>query len=173
VTVVVSTLTSSDSLLALASLAVTVILLAVVVMLSIKLRKVVSAQSAVLGEQGAQDLVQCVAELQSSFTDLQNEVGISADSLNQRLEAAEKHLSRAIDRSGLCRYDAYGEMSGKQSSSVVWLDSLGNGVVLSTIVHRDQARVYVKPIRNGQAEPPLSPEEQQAVEAAHNSALAE
>jgi hypothetical protein len=39
-------------------------------------------------------------------------------------------------------------------------------VVISSILHRDQARLYVKRVRGGEPEYELSPEEQQAVEAA-------
>jgi hypothetical protein len=38
--------------------------------------------------------------------------------------------------------------------------------VLSAIVHRDQARLYVKQVQGGEGEVALSPEEQQAVERA-------
>jgi hypothetical protein len=46
------------------------------------------------------------------------------------------------------------------------LDSRRTGVVVSSILHRDQARVYVKQVREGESELELSPEEQEAIEAA-------
>ena len=64
------------------------------------------------------------------------------------------------------RYDAYGEMSGHQSSSIALLDAHRSGVVMSSILHRENARVYVKPVVEGQSQLELSPEEQQAMEAA-------
>jgi hypothetical protein len=36
-------------------------------------------------------------------------------------------------------------------------------VVLSSIHHRDQSRLYAKQVRNGQGELELSPEEQEAI----------
>jgi hypothetical protein len=59
-----------------------------------------------------------------------------------------------------------GEMTGRQSSSVALLDSYGTGVVLSSILHREQARLYAKPIDGGRSEFELSPEEQEALEVA-------
>jgi hypothetical protein len=38
--------------------------------------------------------------------------------------------------------------------------------VLTSIVHRDQARLYVKQVRDGEGEIALSPEEQEAVDTA-------
>ena len=64
------------------------------------------------------------------------------------------------------RYDAYGEMTGRQSSSMALLDDAGTGVVLSSILHREQARMYVKSVRDGQSEFELSPEENEAIQTA-------
>ena len=38
------------------------------------------------------------------------------------------------------------------------------GVVVTSIAHRDQARVYVKQLHHGSSEVELSPEEQEAVD---------
>jgi hypothetical protein len=57
-------------------------------------------------------------------------------------------------------------MSGRQSSTLALLDARRSGLVLSSIVHRDQARLYVKQVHEGEAEVELSPEEQEAVHAA-------
>jgi hypothetical protein len=57
-------------------------------------------------------------------------------------------------------------MSGRQSSSIALLDEKGTGVVMSSILHREQARLYAKGIRDGQSDVELSPEENEAVEAA-------
>ena len=57
-------------------------------------------------------------------------------------------------------------MSGRQSSSIALLDAKRSGVVVSSILHRDQARFYVKPIGDGRGESELSPEEAEAVETA-------
>ena len=50
--------------------------------------------------------------------------------------------------------------------SLALLGSRRSGVVVSSIVHRDQARIYVKRLHDGEAEIELSPEEQAAVDAA-------
>ena len=52
------------------------------------------------------------------------------------------------------------------------LDAHRTGVVVSSILHRDQARVYVKQLREGESELELSPEELQAVEDAMTGAPA-
>ena len=78
--------------------------------------------------------------------------------------AAEGRIDGCVSYRSLVRYDAYGEMSGRQSSSLALLDAHRSGVVVSSILHREQARVYVKQVRNGHSELELSPEELEAIE---------
>ena len=77
--------------------------------------------------------------------------------------AAEQRLDGAIAYRSLVRYDAYGELSGHQSTTIALLDAERNGVVLSSIVRRDTARIYCKQVIDGGGELELSPEEAEAV----------
>jgi len=82
------------------------------------------------------------------------------------MDATEQRLDGCVAYRALVRYDAYNELSGHQSSSLALLDAHRSGVVLSAIVHRDQARLYVKQVTAGEGEIELSPEEREAVESA-------
>ncbi len=86
-----------------------------------------------------------------------------AERLDARLAAAEERLDGAIAYRALVRYDAYGELSGHQSTSLALLDAARNGVVLSCIAHRDTARLYCKQVHDGRGEHELSPEEDEAI----------
>ena len=78
---------------------------------------------------------------------------------------AERRIDGSIANRSRVRYDAYGEMSGHQSTSLALLDADHNGVVLSSIAHRDTARLYCKQVhgrarraralaRGGRGDPP-------------------
>jgi hypothetical protein len=82
------------------------------------------------------------------------------------MNAHEQRIDGCIAFRSVVRYDAYNELSGAQSASIALLDTHRSGVVVSSIVHRDQARIYVKQVHEGEAEIALSPEEQQAVDEA-------
>jgi hypothetical protein len=82
------------------------------------------------------------------------------------MAGAEQRIDGCIAYAAMVRYDAYNELSGAQSASMAMLDTHRNGIVLTSIVHRDQARIYVKQLVGGDAEIELSPEEQQAVDRA-------
>ena len=159
-------LTSTVGVIALAAGAVALLSLIVVLVLMRRLRRLRAAQRTVLGESGERDLIAHAQSLQSGFEELRRLVQSTAERLEERLTANERRLGRTISKTAVVRYDAYGEMSGRQSSSMALLDDSGSGVVLSSILHREQARMYVKGVREGQSEFELSPEENEAIDTA-------
>jgi hypothetical protein len=161
----VNDLTTTQGIVALAAAGVALIALIVVIVLAFKLRSLRRAQTMVLGD-GARDLVTHSAQLDEAFVSLREYVEEALSRLEARSQAMDERIDQAIAYRALVRYDAYGEMSGAQSSSVALLDKHRSGIVLSSIMHRDQARVYVKEVHEGQSSIELSPEEQQAIDTA-------
>jgi hypothetical protein len=155
-------LTSTVGIVALAAAAVAVVSLLIAATVAYRLGRVRSEQKAVLGDR-REDLVSHAAALQGEFLALQEYVRGTAERLDGRMHTAEARLDGAISYTSLVRYDAYGEMSGRQSMSIALLDSSRTGIVLSAIHHRDQARLYAKRVSGGQSELELSPEEAEAV----------
>ncbi len=119
----------------------------------------------ILGDR-RRDLIGQAAELQGQFEALHKYVEDIAAGLEHRMETTEARLDGAISYRALVRYDAYGEMSGRQSTSIALLDASASGLVVSSIHHRDQARVYAQQIQAGRPEHELSPEEAEAVDLA-------
>jgi hypothetical protein len=158
----VHNLSSTVGIVAIAAAAVAVVALALSAGLAIRLRRVRSDQRTVLGDS-EQDLVTHAAGLQSQFQALNDYVADVAARLDQRMATAEQRLDGAIAYRSLVRYDAYGEMSGRQSTSIALLDASRSGVVVSSILHRDQARIYAKQVHAGRGELELSPEENEAI----------
>jgi hypothetical protein len=155
-------LSSTAGIVAISAAAVAVVALVTAVVLAVRLRRLRSDQRLVLGER-REDLVGHAATLERQFVGLHQYVEDAAARLNERMQAAEERLDHAVAYRALVRYDAYGEMSGRQSTSIALLDATRSGVVLSSISHRDQARLYAKQVRDGQPELELSPEESEAV----------
>jgi Protein of unknown function (DUF4446) len=161
----VDDLTSTQGIVALAAAGVALFALLFCIVLAVKLRRLRSAQKTVMGD-GEADMVQHAATLQDAFVQLRDWVEETAARLESRVGAAEERMDGCVAHTSLVRYDAMNELSGQQSSTLALLDSRHTGVVISSILHRDQARFYVKQLHEGSSEYELSPEEQQAVEAA-------
>ena len=156
-------LTDPAGLVALAAGAVALLALIFALVLAVKLRRLRGAQEVVLGSGGRDDLVAHATNLQAAFETLHGRVEEVAERLDARMATAERRLDGAIAHRALVRYDAYGEMSGHQSVSLALLDADRNGVVLSCIAHRDNARLYCKVVADGRGEHELSPEEDEAI----------
>ena len=153
----------STQIIAVAAAAVAVIALAWAIFLTVQVRRIRAAQSAVLGELGSRDLVTHAAELDEAFRNLRDHVDLVHGKIDERLAEVEARLDGAIAYRALVRFDAYNELSGRQSTSIALLDAHGSGVVLTSIHHRDQARVYAKQVHEGRGELELAPEEEEAV----------
>ena len=158
-------LTTTQGIVALAAAGVAVVALALAIYLAFRVRSMRRSQSAVLGD-GARDLVAHASELDAAFLSLREYVEEALGRLEERSTATDRRIDNSLTYRALVRYDAYGEMSGQQSSSFAMLDEHRSGIVFSSILHRDQARVYVKQVHEGESEIELSPEERQAIDAA-------
>jgi hypothetical protein len=162
----VDDLTTTQGIVALAAGGGALVAIVWAIVLSVKLRRLRLAQRAVLGDTGERDLVAHATTLENAFVQLRDWVEETAASLEQRMSSLEQRVDGCVAYTSLVRYDAYGEAGGRQSSSVALLDSTRTGVVVSSILHREQARVYVKQVAHGESELELSPEEREAIEAA-------
>jgi hypothetical protein len=161
----VDDLTTTQGIVALAAAGLAFVAFVWVIVLAVKLRRVRAAQRTVLGN-GQSDLVAHAASIQEAFVQLRDWVEESAARLEGRMAIAEHRIDGCVAHTALIRYDAWGEMSGQQSSTMALLDASSSGVVVSSILHRDHARVYVKQVHEGVSELELSPEEREAIEAA-------
>ncbi len=86
--------------------------------------------------------------------------------LTPRLKRLEAVFPTAVQHTAVVAYDAFDEIAGRLSRSIALLDARGSGVVLSVLVGRDHTRWFAKAIDGWQGSEPLSPEEEQAIEAA-------
>jgi len=158
----VDDLNSTQGIVALAAAGAAAIALLWVIVLAVKLRRLRAAQRTILGSEDT-DLAAHAASLQEAFVQLRDWVEEVAAGLQGRVAATERRVDGSITHTSVVRYDAMNELSGQQSSTVALLDERRTGVVISSILHRDQARLYVKQVREGNPEYELSPEEEQAV----------
>ena len=161
--------TTAPGIVALAAAALALIALVGCLLLARRLRDLRRAQQTVLGEGGARDVVAHARDIERSLDGLERHVDETVARLDGRDAELTSRLDGAVTHCAVVRYDAMGEMTGRQSSSVALLDSHRSGVVLSSILHREQARLYAKQIIGGQSEFELSPEEKEALQTALES----
>lgn len=90
---------------------------------------------------------------------------VPADVLGLRREVAalKQEVGGALRHVAVVRYDAFRDMGGHLSWSVAMLDDSGDGVLLTSIHGRSEARTYARTVTAWTCEQPLSQEESQAL----------
>jgi hypothetical protein len=92
----------------------------------------------------------------------------------RQLAGGERRLAElfqgALQHVAVVRFDAFEDMGGRLSFSAALLDARGDGVVITSINGRQDARCYAKPVSGGTSIQNLSDEEEQAIREAMHAA---
>lgn len=94
------------------------------------------------------------------------EVEETVADLAPRLRVLEERLPYAMSRTGVFTYDAFGNIAGRLSRSIAMLSDVGDGIVFTVLVAREETIFYAKRVTGGRGDEVLSPEEQAAVDQA-------
>lgn len=100
----------------------------------------------------------------------ESELPTDVQGLRGEVHALRAEVSDALRHLAVVRYDAFGDMGGHLSWSMALLDDGGNGVVLTSIHGRSDARTYAKNVTDWSCEQQLSPEEEEAIKFARTAA---
>ena len=84
-----------------------------------------------------------------------------------------ENLQTVYQKTGLVKYDAFREMSGKLSYSLALLDKENNGILINSMYSREGCYSYVKEIIRGESYINLSEEEAEALKMAVNGGITE
>lgn len=93
-------------------------------------------------------------------------VGADHRDVTGRMSRLERMTTFCLQKVGLVRFNAFPDAGGELSFALALLDGEDNGVVLTSLQGRDDARVYAKPVLAGRSPYALSPEERQAIQEA-------
>ncbi len=130
-----------------------------------RLQRYQRSQHVIMGSRGTVDIVEHVTALDEKLLNMR----IALEDLTLATRDHDVRLDTAFARVGIVRFDAYQDLGGRQSTSLALLNSQSDGVVVTTVVSRDFARMYVKLLKDGAPDIPLAPEESEAVEQARGS----
>jgi hypothetical protein len=122
-------------------------------------------QYVIMGSRGNVDIVEHVAAVDDKLANMR----VALEDLTLIARDHDVRIDGTFSRIGVVRFDAYQDLGGRQSSAVALLNSLGSGVVITTVVSRDFARIYLKLLKDGVPDIPLAPEEFEAVEQARGA----
>ncbi|MBA2464244.1 MAG: DUF4446 family protein [Nocardioidaceae bacterium] len=98
-----------------------------------------------------------------------SELPLDVQGLRGEVQALRTEVSDALRHLAVVRYDAFGDMGGHLSWSLALLDDAGNGVVLTSIHGRSDARTYAKNVSGWVCDQQLSPEEEETIKFARTA----
>ena len=92
----------------------------------------------------------------------------SNEEKDRQIESIFENLQHVYQKTGLVKYYAFREMSGKLSYALALLDKENNGVMINSMYSREGCYSYVKTIVGGKCSIEMSEEEQEALKIAVN-----
>jgi hypothetical protein len=122
-------------------------------------------QRVIMGSRGTVDVAEHMAIVDDKLTNLRlavEDLTLTARDHGVRIDGTLSHV-------GIVRFDAYRDLGGRQSTAVAFMNSRNDGVVITTVVSREFARMYVKLVKDGAGDIPLAPEESEAVQQARRA----
>jgi len=146
----------------LAASGVAVVALALGVAAHVRIGRMRRLLAVVDAPEGRQSVLDVVGKNRDETARLRSEV----DGARRDVTEVRSALSDALRHVAVVRYDAFGDMGGRLSFTAALLDDAGDGLILTSIHGRAEARTYAKGVTAGSSEQSLSPEEQQAIDAA-------
>jgi hypothetical protein len=146
--------------------AATIILLALIIVLFIKYRKLnIKYKKFITGASGEN----LEGKILSRFADIDT---LKADTkkLGEELAKVKENLMITYQKVGVVKYDAFKEMGGKLSFVLALLDKNNNGILLNSVhSSREGCYTYLKEIIKGESFLELSEDERRALDQALNS----
>jgi hypothetical protein len=155
----------SNELFAVLAIGLSIIAIAGLAAVGVMLRGYRRNQRVIMGSRGTVDVAEHMAIVDDKLTNLRlaiEDLTLTARDHGVRIDGTLSHV-------GIVRFDAYRDLGGRQSTSVALLNSRTDGVVITTVVSREFARMYVKLVKDGVGDIPLAPEEQEAVQQARRA----
>jgi cell division protein FtsB len=102
-------------------------------------------------------------DLLDYYTSRVKELEEQIQKLQQITQYLEAESKLAIKKVVIKRYDAFNEMGGDLSFSLVLLNDNKNGFIVTSIYGRNENRVFLKPVEGGRSSYTLSPEEREVL----------
>ena len=137
-------------------LAIIIVILLIMIIVSLsKISKLQKRLKKFMKGKDAQSLEKEIVGLYEDNKFLKNMV----DTNKRDIRDLNKRFTKAFQKVGLVKYDAYQQMGGLLSFSLAILDEENNGLILNSVHSTEGCYTYTKEVKNGTCKLELSNEE--------------
>jgi hypothetical protein len=140
-------------------LAAVLVLLVITVVILIKFAKLNKRYAKFMQGNTARSLEEDIVRLYESSKYVKQE----SENNRKDIDVLYGKVAKTFQKIGLVKYDAFNQMGGKLSFSLVLLDEEDNGFVLNSVHSAEGCYSYTKEIANGESAGLLGEEEKQAL----------
>lgn len=141
--------------------ALLIILLALLVVQSFRLRGAVRRYEALVG--GGTSDGGSLRDLLEGHVDRVAEVSGQLDDVNRLQQTLEERTQTSLRHIGMVRFNPFEDTGSDQSFAIALLDDARDGIVISSLHGRSNTRIFAKPIEGATSSHALSEEESQAI----------
>ncbi|HHW67710.1 MAG: hypothetical protein PWP07_240 [Epulopiscium sp.] len=142
--------------------AFSIILFIIVIILSVRLSKLNKKYNYFMGGKKERPIEDLLLDYIEKVMQVEKDNERIVEECNQ----IKRNLKSCIQKAGIVRYNAFGDMGGDLCYAIALLDDYDDGIVLNGIHSREGSYTYAKPIENGKSSYVLSAEEAQALQIA-------
>lgn len=139
-----------------------VLLFVWVLALSIRVGGLRKRYRKMMADTGIDNLEQLIMQLQHNDQQQQSKLQMQ----EEQLQLVRRALSEMKGRIGVHRYNAFTGQGSDLSFSLAIINEMQDGVIVSGIHGREETYVYAKPLKQGESNYALSPEEKKAIQLA-------
>lgn len=144
-------------------LAIIIVILLIMIIVSLsKISKLQKRLKKFMKGKDAQSFEKEIVGLYEDNKFLKNMV----DTNKRDIRDLNKRFTKAFQKVGLVKYDAYQQMGGLLSFSLAILDEENNGLILNSVHSTEGCYTYTKEVKNGTCKLELSNEERVALDQA-------
>lgn len=138
---------------------ISLLTLMVFISVNVKLAAVTRRYNQLMRGMDGKNLEQLLESYISDVRAVKDGVGL----LEEKVQQLEAEGKLSVKKIKFKRYNAFFDMGGDLSFSVVLLNDYNSGVLITSIYARDENRIYLKPIIKGSCSYTLSPEEKEII----------
>ncbi|GGG26835.1 DUF4446 family protein [Paenibacillus abyssi] len=135
------------------------ILIVWLLMIGRRLSKMRKRYMQMMADTEVHNLEQVIVDLQHSHRQQEEQLALQTKELKIIAEALKKVKGNV----GILRYNAFAEQGSDMSFSLAIVNEHQDGVIISGIHSREETYVYAKPLKQGESNYALSPEERKAI----------
>lgn len=158
----VKSIEAHDAALLLTALLLIFVLLILVIYVMVRLSTMSSRYRAMMRGSSKDDLEGMLIQHVRTV----EEVAATNARIIEENELIRQFIRQSLVRVASVRFRAFEDMGGDLSYAVALLDANNDGVIFSSIFAREDSRSYIKPIKNGSSDYPLSDEEKNVLKEA-------